>query len=54
MFSNHNEEHQKIYILENKIWKEEIIKYIRNENYNLRLQIECLDDEDRTMVLDAF
>jgi hypothetical protein len=31
MFSNHNDERQKIYILENKIWKGEIIKYIKSE-----------------------
>lgn len=33
VLSNHlqDEEQQKIYILENKIWKEEIIKYIKSE-----------------------
>ena len=39
MFSNY-EETQKIYILENKIWKEEIIKYIKqnsNRKYYLNL-----------------
>jgi hypothetical protein len=40
MFSNHNKEQQKIYILQNKIWNDEIIKYIKsdtNRDYNLNL-----------------
>lgn len=38
MFSNYNKKQQKIYILQNKIWNDEIIKYIKsdtNRDYNL-------------------